>query len=523
MELYWQGREAEKKGRMALAYILYSQAAALDPANATFWQRSQAVQSRAALEARPMPKPVELAPGATPEFTKLPDYQTPTERDLADARKPLPPKELKAEPGSHDFDLNLDSKALFERLAKTFGLDCVFDSDFAAGRPIRFRMDQADYREALHGAEAATGSFIIPLGDKLFLVAKDTPQKRTEVEPTIAIQVSLPEPTSAQDFNAMITAVQQAMAIEKVSWDTAQNVVIMRDRISKLLPARALFEDLLYPRAQVELEVQFLEVSRNDLVTWGVDFPTQFPLVTLTTVLRNTPSIPSSIAGLLTFAGGKSLFGLGIINPSLVAQMTNSSGEQLLYATLRTVDSQPATMHIGDRYPVLQGGYFGGGGVGQGLTGVGAGVGTGLSGGLGYTPSFSFEDLGLALKITPNVHGMEGVTLDIEAEFKILAGTSFNGIPVIANRKLKSKARLKLGEWATVAGLLTTSEARTIAGLAGVSRIPVLGPLTSKRTKDTSARYVLLMMRPRLLSLPSDQIITHQFFVGSEARPRTPL
>ncbi|MGA9624850.1 MAG: hypothetical protein WBQ65_10290, partial [Bryobacteraceae bacterium] len=52
-DLYEQGREAEKGGHMAQAYLLYSQAAAMEPNNRTYWLRSQAVQSRAALEAKP--------------------------------------------------------------------------------------------------------------------------------------------------------------------------------------------------------------------------------------------------------------------------------------------------------------------------------------------------------------------------------------------------------------------------------------------------------------------------------------
>jgi len=47
-ELYERGRDAEKAGHMAEAYLFYAQAAAKDPHNKTYWDRTQSVQSRAA-------------------------------------------------------------------------------------------------------------------------------------------------------------------------------------------------------------------------------------------------------------------------------------------------------------------------------------------------------------------------------------------------------------------------------------------------------------------------------------------
>jgi hypothetical protein len=507
-ELYKQGRKAEKAGHMARAYLLYSQAAALEPNNHLYWSRTLALQTQASLEAKVNPKSAEALPDSDEEEPAPPPQATP--EDLAEAQKPLPPTSLDGRPLRMDFTLKGNAKTLFEAVAHAYGLDCVFDGDYQATQTIRFQMDQADYREALHALEAATGSFIVPLSSKLFLVVKDTPQKRKEEEPYAAIIVPLPEPTSTQDLTAMITAVQQACGIQKVAWDSQKNVVVMRDAVSKVLPARRLFEDLLHPRAQILFDMEFLEVDRSKMIKFGLALPNSFPLVSFSDFLHSAPSIASNLSGILAFGGGESLIGLGIADAQLIATLSRSNSKILVQATARALDGQPATMHIGQQYPVLTAGYYGP----ASFSGPGA-----------YTPppSFTFEDLGFSLKATPHVHGTEEVTLSIEAEFKVLAGAALNGIPVINNRSLKSDVRLKMGEWAVVSGLMQAQDARTIAGIAGLANIPLLGPLTRTTNKTEESQDVLILLRPTLITLPPSEYVTHEFRMGAETRPLTPL
>ena len=148
-----------------------------------------------------------------------------------------------------------------------------------------------------------------------------------------------------------------------------------------------------------------------------------------------------------------------------------------------------------------------------------------INGGGLYTPppSFTFEDLGFSLKVTPHIHGMEDVTLDIESEFKLLAGSAVNGIPIVANRQLKSTVTLKEGELGIIAGMLTTSEAHTISGLAGIATLPLAGRFLRQNTRQKDDQQLLILIRPRLLGLPGTEVETHPVRVGSEERPFIPL
>ena len=74
-----------------------------------------------------------------------------------------------------------------------------------------------------------------------------------------------------------------------------------------------------------------------------------------------------------------------------------------------------------------------------------------------------------------------------------------------------------------IAGLMDRSEAHTMAGIAGLSRIPLLAPLTSTQTKNKDSSQVLLLMRPHLVGTPAGQGQLHTFRMGSDNRPLTPL
>jgi general secretion pathway protein D len=511
-ELYEKGREAEKAGHMSEAYLMYAEASAKDPHNKTYWQRTQAVQSRAAFEAKPQPNISAIA-DLDKELAEPVDFhvEQPTPEDLAAANEPLPPSQLDAEQGTRDLDFTGDYKKLFQDVAHAYGLDCVYDSDYQPGTAFRFELKRVNYRDALHGLEAATGSFVVPVTSKIFLVAKDTTQKRTEIEPTVTISIRLPETFAQKDFQDVYRDVQQTLAIEKLGFDPSTYTVVMRDRISKVVYARALFEQLMKPKAQVGIELRFLEVSRNDALTYGVNFPSSFSFSALTSALGNVLTLQSGFTGFLTFGGGATLIGLSVLGPSVVAQLSNSTSKILLDSQLRSLSGQKATLKIGERYPIETSGY-----------GTAAAA-TNNTPGLTPAPSFQYQDLGLTLTATPLVHDAEEVSLDVEAQYQVLTGASVNGLPVISNRQLKNVTRLKFGEWAVLAGLLDTDEARTLSGIAGLSRIPFLGPLTSTHTKTGDRDEVIVLLRPTLLTLPPSESILRSFFTGSETRPLIPL
>jgi Flp pilus assembly secretin CpaC/tetratricopeptide (TPR) repeat protein len=117
-------------------------------------------------------------------------------------------------------------------------------------------------------------------------------------------------------------------------------------------------------------------------------------------------------------------------------------------------------------------------------------------------PGSEYEDIGLKIKTTPSVHDRGEVTLQMDYDIKSLAGSSFNGIPVITNRTLTQTVRLKDGETTIVAGLLDREETRSLTGLPWLANIPGAGYAFGDRSNSYQDQELLILITPRLMRIP---------------------
>lgn len=500
--LYRKARKAHAKGRDTQAFLLASQAVALDPGNSEYWQFSQALRARALpglkLVALDQAAAVPASPVGADE-TLLPGI---TSADRSEVRNFQPPPVLVGRAGRHDFNLRGDAKQLFVDVGKAYGLDMVFDKDFSAGAPIQFRVTQFDFREALRALEAVTSSFVVPISEKVAIVVKDNAQKRAEQEPVASVVVPFPEPLTAQEVQEAVRAVQSCFDMTKVGIDTGRREVLFRDRVSRLNPALEIFRQLMTHRAQIIADVELLSFSADSSIEQGLTPQTRFPVV-----LYGNPTPFTVAESKLTYpslGAGNSKIGVNIADATVVASLTHGWGQSMLRAQLRGVEGQPATLHIGDRYPVVTSSYN--------MSGTGN-----LP--VSAAPTINFEDLGLTLKLTPHVHGDDAVTLELDAEFKSLTGSTINNIPVISNRKFSNRVRLNFGQTAIVAGLAQDSLNQSWSGLAPLTLLP--GPRHD--SKSMAKQEILLMVTPRLVSLSPAVTATPAVWVGTEGRSRSPI
>jgi type II secretory pathway component GspD/PulD (secretin) len=512
MALARKAKKADKAGESAQAYIYYAEALALQPANRGYKSGMAKLQTRATAQSKAAHPPSDGLVLSDIDLTPDAVFDSMTEKELAQARELKEVPTLHARPGVQSFDITGDARTLFDKVALSFGLQTVYDGDYPrGGAPFRFRVGAADYRDALHDLEAATGSFVVPLSGRLFMVAQDTPTKRNDLEQTMEIAVPVPQATTTQELTELGQIMRQATGIEKIAWESNQSRIVMKDRVSRVVPAVALLNQLMAYRPEVMVDLEFLQVDASDIVNYGFTVANNFSAVYLGTILNNVVTAPSSVTSLLTFGAGKTLIGISAAQVQAMFNETRSDSKSLYRAQLRSLAGMPATLHVGEKYPVITGGYFG--------------ATSSTQAGQTYAPppSFTFLDLGLELKVTPFINGIDETTLTVETTFQVLSGQEVNGIPIIGNRSMKSQVGLRNGEWAVIGVMTDTSRSKSVSGFWGLAQIPFLGELFKQTSTDKEDTTVLIGVRTRLLSLPADEIVKQALRVGTDQRPFTPL
>ena len=144
--LFAAGEKAAHAGDSLQAYLLYSQAARMEPGNALYARRQAALRFAA-----PLSRPAVLAPDPAIE-TVAAQLQAEgiVEDGLAAAE---PPPILEPDPGKRTFDLKETAQVLFEKVAGAYGIQVALDAGYTPlPAPVTFRIADATAAEALRAA-----------------------------------------------------------------------------------------------------------------------------------------------------------------------------------------------------------------------------------------------------------------------------------------------------------------------------------------------------------------------------------
>ena len=124
-------------------------------------------------------------------------------------------------------------------------------------------------------------------------------------------------------------------------------------------------------------------------------------------------------------------------------------------------------------------------------------------GGINQQPitSFNYRTVGVNIDITPRLHHDDQVTLALKVSLSTQSGTGFGGLPTFGNREINTTIRLKDGETNMLAGLIRDEERTSLAGVPGLSDLPLLGHLFAYNHKDAAQTDIILTLTPHVVRI----------------------
>ncbi len=492
-----KGNDLMEANDAAAAMDEFRQAMALDPANTYAAQR---LHDAAAQTAKPYPKPVY-------EYGSEPD--------------------LKPKPGTHTFNFKGDSRQLLTNVGRAFGIAAEFDSSFTP-RQMKVTLDNVDFGTAMHIACMMAHCFHIAVSDHEMIVANDSQDARRNVERTSVRTFYVPTEGGAQALPEMVNILRSVLEIRFLAPDTAENTITIRAPKQTLDAAEMLIDQMTAPRPQVFLEIRVLRMDESASKQIGIAYPLQFTLFNLNTAasslgpdavgiinrIRAGTATAQDLAaaaallasgglansvfsqGFAIFGGGLTTSGLAVPPASLNLSATHSLFTNMEHVTLRASQGQAATFRVGDRFPVITATFSPAINI--------PGITSAIKGSQPIVPSYSYEDLGVTLKATPQIGADSVVTLNMDFAIKALGSTSLNNIPTITNRQYTGTISLRDGETSVIAGTVDKSDTKTLSGMPWLSNLPGFGRAFSNNGRTTTADQMIILVTPHIITQKPD-------------------
>ncbi len=539
-----EGQRLERQGKLREALEAYTRAAEREKRDPRFVLHREMVRQRAAFQhvsagllllrrrqyaeaAREFEQAHDLDPSN--DFTRQELERAREAAKIAAGRQqaaPVAADELDLEPPlalrprrvRRGWDLRGDARALYLAVGAVYGIQFQFD-DGLPSAAVRFRLEQCDFSTAVRVLMVLTKTFVAPLEERVAIVTADTPQKRQEFERQVLLNLPVSELATPEEINELANTLRLILETRFLQPNLSRKIITVRDTGAKVQAVQRLARLLAAGRPEVLLEVEALEVhSRRsrELGLVPVLQSTLFKLSPLDGSAQSGVAVPlpqlfgrqpagaaaSSPPPLGVFGGGRSFFGLTIPGVEFRARLSESLVRGISTQTVRAMDNQTATFLVGERYPIVT--------VSFAPIIFSADIQRQQQQGtlINPFPAFTFEDLGIKLRITPRIHVNGEISLKVEAQVRSLSGQNFNGVPTISNRETDQVVRVRDGQATLISGMLSREERRSMAGSPGLSQIPVLNYLFGQRTREAAETEILVVVTPHILRAPPDPLIS---------------
>lgn len=258
-----------------------------------------------------------------------------------------------------------------------------------------------------------------------------------------------------------------------------------------LRPSQVLVEAVIFEMSVdsfSDLTVQFGAIL-DQALAGGVQFSLE-GRPSLTNVVSNALSGATTDPGTGITIGGLHRNGNNGIAGFVSALASDSSTRLLSTPSIMTLNNHEAEIVVAQNVPFVTGSF--------------------ATVGESAVPSQPFQtverqDVGLTLKVTPQINADNTVRMAIQQEVSSLtSGRSAAGSEITAKRTLSTSVLVRDGRVIILGGLLEDGSGAVGQRVPGLSKLPLIGGAFRGRNATRNQRVLLIMLRPRVVRSDED-------------------
>ena len=477
-----KGRALEAAGDEQGALVELLRGAEIDPSNEAAQQEIAKIRSRHGQVAQ-SDSSLAMAAGRQDEIDSM--------------GSPAQLKPMSNEPLSMHY--TEDSKVVYQAVGKMAGINVLFDPDYISKR-VQVDLNNVSLLDALRIVGTMSSTFWRPITPNTIFVAANTRSKRAELDEQAVQTFYLTNAWQQNDLNDVGTALRNLLPQAKVYPVASQNAIVMRGTPDELLLAQKVVNDLDKARPEVVVDIAVLEVSKNWERNLGIQWPSsvgvslQPPTNSSSTTCPTgsttcTPTNTSTNPTLFQLAHLNATdFAVSVGAATANALLTDNNTKILQNPRIRAADAQKAVLKIGSRIPIATGSYQ-------------TGAATALVSSLVNT-QFTYQDVGVNIEVTPNVHFDRDVTLKVKIEVTAQSGSvTISGVtePIISQRVAEQIIRLREGEANILGGIQEKQIQENWSGVPGLSSIPILRYLFGSKDHTIQDDEIVFLVVPHIV------------------------
>lgn len=315
--------------------------------------------------------------------------------------------------------------------------------------------------------------------------------------------------TGARGKTATTTATRQVSGTSFIGENTIiqadaeTNALIITADPNTLLSLKSVIRQLDIRRAQVHIEAIIAEISTNRDKEVGVgavvdgtnSSETTFPvgisnLVGLGDIIAAAAGSEDAALNVLSNLGSGLTLGVGAETSSgvrygliLKALQTDSAANILSTPSIVTLDNEEAEIIVAQNLPFITGQF----------------TGAGTTNPQNPFQTIERQDVGLTLRVTPQINEGDTIKLDIEQEVSDVVTITENSGPVTRKRSIKTSVLVDDGGILVLGGLIEEIVDDTQSKVPLLGDIPVLGWLFTSRASTKRKQNLMVFLKPEIL------------------------